>query len=206
VAQASSRGFGGRDVPRTPKWTVSRVLFRRPVARAPARIIHLGDALPRRSSTLTRTLAPAPNESGEGTSSGSPSTASLFELAPERACLAAGHPAVARGLLPHDFTLACASAGASRDAGIVGHRRCDFCCAFPRVAPGRCYRLSCPAEPGLSSRERCLLAGDPPSTSGGVEASELWRGSCGVYSRRAGSFLPFGNSITCTPGHCVDIY
>ena len=36
---------------------------------------------------------------------GPPSTASLFELAPGGACLAAGHPAVARGLLPHDFTL-----------------------------------------------------------------------------------------------------
>ncbi len=37
---------------------VSRVLFRLPVARKPARIIHLGAALLRRSSTLTRTLAP----------------------------------------------------------------------------------------------------------------------------------------------------
>ncbi len=44
--------------PRTgQQWTVSRVLFRRAVARAPARIIHLGDALLRRSSALTRTLA-----------------------------------------------------------------------------------------------------------------------------------------------------
>jgi len=33
---------------------------------------------------------------------------SLFELAPGGACLAAGHPAVARGLLPHDFNLTCA--------------------------------------------------------------------------------------------------
>ncbi len=64
---------------------------------------------------------------------GSPSTVSLFKLAPGGACLAAGRPAVARGLLPHDFTLTCAS---SENA--AGHRRCHFCCAFPRVAPGRC--------------------------------------------------------------------
>jgi len=38
-------------------------------------------------------------------SGGPPSTVPLFELAPGRACLAAGRPAVARGLLPHDFTL-----------------------------------------------------------------------------------------------------
>ena len=35
------------------------------------------------------------------------STVPLFKLAPGRACLAAGHPAVARGLLPHDFNLTC---------------------------------------------------------------------------------------------------
>ncbi len=39
------------------QWTVSRVLFRRAVALSPVRIIHLGDALPRRSSALTRALA-----------------------------------------------------------------------------------------------------------------------------------------------------
>ena len=57
----------------------------------------------RRSSAPTRTLAP------RGALGGPPSTASLFELAPGGACPAAGHPAVARGLLPHDFNLACAS-------------------------------------------------------------------------------------------------
>ena len=45
-------------------------------------------------------------------------------------------------------------------------RRCYFCCAFPRVTPGRCYRLPCPMEPGLSSRVRCVYAGDLPSTFG----------------------------------------
>ncbi len=42
---------------RSRRWTVSRVLFRRAVAPSPARIIHLGDALLRRSSALTRTSA-----------------------------------------------------------------------------------------------------------------------------------------------------
>ena len=56
------RGRGVRFFPRVralsrPKWTVSRVLFRRAVAPAPARIIHLGDALLRRSSTHTRVPA-----------------------------------------------------------------------------------------------------------------------------------------------------
>ena len=45
-------------------------------------------------------LGPKPRRS-----SGPLSTMSLFELAPGGACPAAGHPAVARGLLPHDFTL-----------------------------------------------------------------------------------------------------
>ncbi len=45
-------------------------------------------------------LAPKNSHSG-----GPPSTVPLFKLAPGRACLAAGRPAVARGLLPHDFNL-----------------------------------------------------------------------------------------------------
>ncbi len=91
-----------------PEWLVSRVLFRLPVTRKPVRIIHLGDALLRRSSTLTRMLAASSCDSTA--SGGPPSTASLFELAPGGACPAAGHPAVAREFLPHGFTLTCASA------------------------------------------------------------------------------------------------
>jgi len=40
------------------KWTVSRVLSRAAVAAGPVKIIPLGAALPRRSSTLTRALRP----------------------------------------------------------------------------------------------------------------------------------------------------
>ncbi len=104
VAYASSPGSGSESL---PERAISRVLFQLPIAREPVRIIHLGDALLRRSSTLTRTLTSAP--CGAAALGGPPSTASLFELAPGGACPAAGHPAVARGLLPHDFTLACAS-------------------------------------------------------------------------------------------------
>ena len=42
-------------------------------------------------------------------SSGPLSTMSLFKLAPGGAYPTAGHPAVARGLLPHDFTLTCSA-------------------------------------------------------------------------------------------------
>ena len=51
----------------------------------------------------------------------------------------------------------------------ASHRRYYFCCAFPRVAPGRRYRLPHPVEPGLSSHGRFMSAGDPLSTSGGAE-------------------------------------
>ncbi len=55
VAVASSRGVeDNQGLP--SEWTVSRVLFRSRVAPGPVKIIHLGDALPRRSSALTRTL------------------------------------------------------------------------------------------------------------------------------------------------------
>ncbi len=124
-----------------PKWTVSRVLFRLPVAREPARIIHLDGALLRRSSTLTRMLAAAPCDAAA--SSGSLSTASLFELAPGGACPAAGHPAVARGLLPHDFNLACASRRAIRCAD---HRPSAvwFLLRFPSGFPGSPLTTSLP--------------------------------------------------------------
>ena len=141
------QGRGLRFFPRSlgararPKWTVSRVLFRLPVTRQPARIIHLDGALLCRSSTLTRTLVAAARAAAA--SGGSPSTASLFELAPGGACPAAGHPAVARGLLPHDFNLACASQRAAR--------RTDqrpsavwFLLRFPSGCPGSPLATSLP--------------------------------------------------------------
>ncbi len=124
-----------------PKWTISRVLFRPPVSREPARIIHLGDALLRRSSALTRTLAAASCDAVA--SGGPPSTASLFKLAPGGACPAAGHPAVARGLLPHDFNLACAS---QRTARCADQRPSAvwFLLRFPSGCPGSPLTTSLP--------------------------------------------------------------
>ena len=42
-------------------------------------------------------------------------------------------------------------------------RRFAFCCTFPGLAAGRCYRSPCPAEPGLSSRREKLAASDHPA-------------------------------------------
>ena len=66
-------------------------------------------------------------------SSGPLSTMSLFKLAPGGACLAAGHPAVARGLLPHDFTLTCARRPEGRGA-IGGVISAALSLGSPRVA------------------------------------------------------------------------
>ena len=67
------------------------------------------------------------------TPGGPPFAASLFELAPEGVYLAAGCPAVARGLLPHDFTFAAPAHARRRGAG---GGPCLFCGTFPGVAPG----------------------------------------------------------------------
>jgi hypothetical protein len=148
------------------QWTVSRVLFRRAVARPPVRIIHLGDALPRRSSTLTRALAPLPARASRGVRAGERFGRVTLYSAPIRACSRKGLPrrrspgCRAWALTPRFHPYLC-----ERGRGPPRHRRCNFCCAFPRVTPGRCCRLPHPMEPGLSSRGRFVSAGDPPSTS-----------------------------------------
>ena len=145
-----------------------------------AKIIPLG----RRVAASARALSPGHRSGREaGRSSGPLSSVSLFELAPGRACLAAGHPAVARGLLPHDFTLTVR--GLPLAIGGV-----DFCCAFPRVTPGRCYRPPCPVEPGLSSRERCVFTGDLPATSGGRIQSLRRNGRVGSGRRSSRPSIP----------------
>ena len=82
----------------------------------------------------TRALAPLCDASG-----GPPSKVPLFELAPGGACSAAGHPAVARGLLPHDFNLACASLPrasqrSGRSPAIGGVVSVALSLGLPRVA------------------------------------------------------------------------
>jgi hypothetical protein len=64
-------------------------------------------------------------------SSGPLSTMSLFKLAPGGACRAAGHPAVARGLLPHDFNLTCT--GTQRVPAIGGVFSAALSLGLPRV-------------------------------------------------------------------------
>ncbi len=75
-------------------------------------------------------------------SSGPLSTMSLFKLAPGGACPAAGHPAVARGLLPHDFTLTCARSLRTQPSAVYFLRR------FPSGHPGSALptSLSCGAR------------------------------------------------------------
>ncbi len=93
------------------------------------------------TGTLTARLTKSAN--GRALRAGHPLTAPLFELAPGRACLAAGRPAVARGLLPHDFTLTCAfcqSAPKSRSSwpapGAGPPSAVSFLLRFPSGRPG----------------------------------------------------------------------
>jgi len=78
-------------------------------------------------------------------SGGPPSTVRLFELAPGGACPAAGHPAVARGLLPHDFKLACASTPvASQPPALRRPSALWFLLRFPSGHPGSPLTTSLP--------------------------------------------------------------
>ena len=141
VSCLERQGRGLRFFPRSlaahahPKWIVSRVLFRPPVTwragedHSSRRRI----AAPLERSHPDAGAAPC----GVAASGGPPSTASLFELAPGGACPAAGHPAVARGLLPHDFNLACASqrtAKVRRSPAIGGLVSVALSLGSPRVA------------------------------------------------------------------------
>jgi hypothetical protein len=172
IEVSERRGDGSRFAPRVrsanaPKWTVSRVLFRRVVARPPAGIIHLGAALLRRSSALTRALAPTFRWIA---SDGPPSTAPLFELAPGGACPAAGHPAAARGLLPHDFNLACASLPAPLNAGrssaIGGVVSVALSLGSPRVAVSDLPALWSPDFPPADGVCPPAIPRPPPALQG----------------------------------------
>ena len=144
---------------RGPKWTVSRVLFRKGLSPDAARIIHLGDTLPCRSSTLTR----VPGASKLVPSNGPSSTAPLFKLAPGRACLAAGRPAVARGLLPHDFTLACAGERRSARLAIGGVISVALSLGSPRVGVTDFPALWSPDFPPADSNCPPAILRPPPT-------------------------------------------
>ena len=113
-----------------PGWNVSRVLS----VLADRRIIHLGDALLRRSSAL-----PGHRARRTGHLDG-PSWLRCPYLSLLREGLAA--PPVTRpsrvGSYPTISPLPVPPPRAPLEArGLNGHRRSAFCCAFPRVAPGR---------------------------------------------------------------------
>ncbi len=103
---------------------------------------------------------PRPRRSG-----GPPSTMSLFELAPGGACPAAGHPAVARGLLPHDFTLACAGpsprGGRTAIGGVVS---AALSLGSPRVGVTDLPVLWSPDFPPVNGR--CSPATSRPPSAG----------------------------------------
>ncbi len=98
--------------------------------------------------------------------SGPLSTMSLFELAPGGACLAAGHPAVARGLLPHDFTLTCAEASGESWA-IGGVFSAALSLGSPRVAVNDLPVLWSPDFPPVNA-ERSPATFRPPSAGGRI--------------------------------------
>ena len=99
---------------------------------------------------------------------------SLFELAPGGACPAAGHPAVARGPLPHVFTLACASSrGHLSDPGPRRPSAVWFLLRFPSGCPGSPLATSLPFGARTFLPRSDFSAGDPPSASGMRERSEF---------------------------------
>jgi hypothetical protein len=124
------------------------------------KVIPLGRPLLAGSSTLTRT---SPRSRGRGVRADRPRRCPYSSLLREglapppvtRLSRVGSYPTISPLPVPrpHEET--------------HGHRRCRFCGAFPRVTPGRCYRPPCPAEPGLSSRERSMFTSDLPAAFGG---------------------------------------
>ena len=98
------------------------------------------------AGTLQRPDPRAGDRHPPAASDGPSSSARLFELAPGGACPAAGCPAVARGLLPHDFTLACASPVIRLSDGPPdrGPSAVSFLLRFPSGFPGSPLTTSLP--------------------------------------------------------------
>jgi hypothetical protein len=109
---------------------------------------------------------------------------SLFKLAPGGAYLAAGHPAVARGLLPHDFNLTCAPCSEERGA-IGGVISAALSLGSPRVAVSDLPVLWSPDFPpvnghsrkGASSKGECSPATFQPPPAGERILSRVRRGA-----------------------------
>jgi len=82
----------------------------------------------------------------------------LFGLASDGVYQADRVTPAAGALLPHRFTLT-----THRILADTAVRRSVLCCTFPSLTAGRRYRPSCPAKPGLSSRDRRLASKRPAS-------------------------------------------
>ncbi len=161
------------------------------------RIIPLGDTLPCRSSTLTR----IPSAAEALPLDGSSSSVSLFELAPGRACLAAGHPAVARGLLPHDFTLTCTGlaqalttpsspCGLGGDTAIGGVISVALSLGSPRVAVSDFPTLRSPDFPPADDQCPPAILRPPPTRGNVTNAASS--AFCGPGLALGNPFVPHG--------------
>ena len=122
-SNARAAAIGGRARTGKGKWRS------RPISRVLSwTVIPLGDASPRRSSSL-----PGPDAGRV--------MRSLFGLAPGGVCRA--------GLLPGSR---CALTAPFHPCLIpCGPSAVSFCCTFRQLAPPRRYLAPCPVEPGLSS-------------------------------------------------------
>ncbi len=122
------------------QWTVSRVLFRCAVARAPARIIHLGDTLLCRSSALTRALQPQQRLLGRA----------ALDSASIRACSGRGLPrrrspgCRAWALTPRFHRCLCLLPGCLSQPGDRGPSAVSFLRRFPSGHPGSPLATSLP--------------------------------------------------------------
>ena len=141
---------------------VSRVLSaRRPYGLARGTAIFLGRRLPGVSSSLPerRIGTDRPARFVGNAFCGVPTSANvLLGLAPGGVCRASRVTPAAGALLPHRFTL---TAGPKDGGSGAPARRSAFCCTFPSLAAGRCYRPPCPVEPGLSSPDAVVGGGRP---------------------------------------------
>ena len=84
-------------------------------------------------------------------------------------------------------------------------RRFAFCCTFPGLAAGRCYRPPCPVEPGLSSRRERLApcaASDHPAHSETVVSRYAKSGRLVSRRREKGSGSLFFCSTVSQTGFC----
>ncbi len=144
-----------------PEWPISRVLSRRRVAAMSVKVIPLDPALLRGSSTLTRTphLDRSPGVRADRSRRCAYSSLLRKGLA---------SPPVTRlsrvGSYPTISTLPVPLQGTNPIGAIGGVISAALSLGFPRVAVSD---LPCPAEPGLSSRERFVFTGDLPATFGG---------------------------------------